>query len=64
MAYYRDLLDAFRQLGAQMAQILSGKTPQRCHSDNRQISGCRSIRKLRRELEFLYPQRCSPPPMK
>jgi putative ABC transport system substrate-binding protein len=27
MAYYRDLLDAFRQLGAQMAQILSGENP-------------------------------------
>jgi putative ABC transport system substrate-binding protein len=27
MAYYRDLLDAFRQLGGQMAQILSGQTP-------------------------------------
>ena len=52
MAYYRDLLDAFRQLAAQMAQILSGRTPQRCHSSSRQISACRSIRKLRRELEF------------
>jgi putative tryptophan/tyrosine transport system substrate-binding protein len=27
MAYYRDLLDAFRQLAAQMAQILSGENP-------------------------------------
>jgi putative ABC transport system substrate-binding protein len=27
MAYYRDLLDAFRQLAAQMGQILSGQTP-------------------------------------
>jgi putative ABC transport system substrate-binding protein len=27
MAYYRDLLDAFRQLAAQMAQILSGQNP-------------------------------------
>ncbi len=27
MAYYRDLLDAFRQLGAQMGQILSGQNP-------------------------------------
>jgi putative tryptophan/tyrosine transport system substrate-binding protein len=27
MAYYRDLLDAFRQLGAQMGQILSGQSP-------------------------------------
>jgi putative tryptophan/tyrosine transport system substrate-binding protein len=27
MAYYRDLLDAFRQLGAQMGQILSGQKP-------------------------------------
>jgi putative ABC transport system substrate-binding protein len=27
MAYYRDLVDAFRQLAAQMAQILSGETP-------------------------------------
>ena len=27
MAYYRDLLDAFRQLAAQMEQILSGQTP-------------------------------------
>jgi putative ABC transport system substrate-binding protein len=27
MAYYRDLLDAYRQLAAQMAQILSGENP-------------------------------------
>ena len=27
MAYYRDLLDAFRELAAQMAQILSGENP-------------------------------------
>jgi putative ABC transport system substrate-binding protein len=27
MAYYRDLVDAFRQLGAQMGQILSGQNP-------------------------------------
>lgn len=27
MAYYRDLMDAFRQLAAQMGQILSGQTP-------------------------------------
>jgi putative ABC transport system substrate-binding protein len=27
MAYYRDLLDAFRQLAAQMAQVLSGQNP-------------------------------------
>jgi putative ABC transport system substrate-binding protein len=27
MAYYRDLLDAFRQLGVQMGQILSGQSP-------------------------------------
>jgi ABC-type uncharacterized transport system substrate-binding protein len=27
MAYYRDLFDAFRQLAAQMAQILSGENP-------------------------------------
>jgi putative ABC transport system substrate-binding protein len=27
MAYYRDLLDAFRQLAAQMGQILSGQNP-------------------------------------
>ncbi len=27
MAYYRDLIDAFRQLGAQMGQILSGQNP-------------------------------------
>jgi putative ABC transport system substrate-binding protein len=27
MAYYRDLLDAFRQLAAQMGQILSGQSP-------------------------------------
>lgn len=27
MAYYRDLVDAFRQLAAQMAQILSGESP-------------------------------------
>ena len=27
MAYYRDLLGAFRQLAAQMGQILSGQSP-------------------------------------
>jgi putative tryptophan/tyrosine transport system substrate-binding protein len=27
MAYYRDLVDAFRQLAAQMGKILSGQTP-------------------------------------
>ena len=27
MAYYRDLLDAYRQLAAQMGQILSGENP-------------------------------------
>jgi putative ABC transport system substrate-binding protein len=27
MAYYRDLFDAFRQLAAQMAQVLSGQNP-------------------------------------
>jgi putative ABC transport system substrate-binding protein len=27
MAYYRDLLNAFRQLAGQMAQILAGQNP-------------------------------------
>jgi len=27
MAYYRDLFDAYRQLAAQMGQILSGQNP-------------------------------------